>query len=160
MRRIGWLLALSLVLTACETPVPSGSPATGSAPSRESSGPARPAPRVARARTLGPAAQGLVERARTQSSAGEYALAAATLERAMRMDPDHPLLWLELARVRLAQRNFGQAEAMARRGLAAAADRRTQAAAWRVVVESLRGQGRASAAEQAERRANELDAQP
>jgi tetratricopeptide (TPR) repeat protein len=160
MRRTGWAIALSFMLVACETPAPSESPAGGAAAERESAGPARPAPRLSRARTLGPAAQGLVQQARTQAAAGEYSLAAATLERAMRMDPDHPLLWLELARVRLAQRSFAQAEAMARKGLAAAGDSRTQAAAWRMIAAALREQGRDASAIEAQQRAAALDARP
>jgi tetratricopeptide (TPR) repeat protein len=83
-------------------------------------------------------------------------LAAATLERALRMEPDHPQLWLELAEVRQAQHNYPQAEVMGRKALAAADDHATQALAWRLIAASLKAQGRARQADEAAENARRL----
>ncbi|HVL35497.1 MAG TPA: tetratricopeptide repeat protein, partial [Burkholderiales bacterium] len=47
--------------------------------------------------------------------AGRLAEAGASLERALRIEPRNPRLWHELARVRLAQGQFAQAEHLAAR---------------------------------------------
>jgi len=57
----------------------------------------------------------LMESARTDVRAGRLANAAATLERALRIEPANPRLWQELARVRLEQGQFAQAESTAMR---------------------------------------------
>jgi tetratricopeptide (TPR) repeat protein len=107
---------------------------------------------------LGAAAAALVRQARAQSAVGDFALAAATLERALRIEPDHPRLWLELGDVRQAQHNFTQAEVMGRKALAAADDHATQALAWRVIAASLKSQGHEREAAQALANARRLDA--
>lgn len=165
--RAGVMLAVLVGLAACETPgpsaptpeprsgVPEPPPRRGSADTqRPPSGPARPAARPTRQYALGAAAGSLVTQARGQLARGEHAVAAATLERAMRIEPDHPLLWIELARVRQAQGNPAQAEAMGRTALSlASGDARVEAAAWRVIAESLAARGRNAEAREAERRA-------
>ncbi len=120
-------------------------------------GPARPPLRIARVQPLGAAASALVRDARAQSSRGEFALAAATLERAMRIEPDHPRLWIELGLVREAAHNYTQAEVMGRKALAVADDHATQALAWRLIAASLKAQGRASQAAEAAETARRLD---
>ena len=62
----------------------------------------------------------LLEQGRTQYADGEYPAAAATLERAIRIEPANPWLWIELARVHLATGNGAQAEAHARKALSLA----------------------------------------
>ncbi len=57
----------------------------------------------------------LVESARADSAAGRLPNAAASLERALRIEPRNPRLWQELARVRLKQGDFVQAESCALR---------------------------------------------
>ena len=61
------------------------------------------------------AVAGLLDSARTDAAAGRLAESAATLERALRIEPRNPRLWQELARVRLQQGDFAQAESMAQR---------------------------------------------
>ena len=56
-----------------------------------------------------------MESARTDAAAGRLPNAAASLERALRIEPRNPRLWQELARVRLQQGDFAQAESMAAR---------------------------------------------
>ncbi|HEY5896640.1 MAG TPA: tetratricopeptide repeat protein [Burkholderiales bacterium] len=58
---------------------------------------------------------GLMESARADSAAGRLPNAAASLERALRIEPRNPRLWQELARVRLKQGDFAQAESCALR---------------------------------------------
>ena len=52
--------------------------------------------------------------------AGNYGQASVTLERALRIEPDNPLVWIELGRVRLAENNGLQADAMGHKALALA----------------------------------------
>src|SRR5262252_6424274 len=61
------------------------------------------------------AVSSLVESARADASAGRLANAAASMERAIRLAPRNARLWQELARVRLQQGEFGQAEQVALR---------------------------------------------
>ena len=58
---------------------------------------------------------GLVESARADAAAGRLATAAASLERALRIEPKNPRLWQELARVRLQQGDLAQAQSLAAR---------------------------------------------
>jgi len=58
---------------------------------------------------------GLVESARGDAAAGRLATAAASLERALRIEPKNPRLWQELARVRLQQGDLTQAQSLAAR---------------------------------------------
>jgi predicted Zn-dependent protease len=58
---------------------------------------------------------GLVESARSDANSGRLVQAAATLERALRIEPRNPRLWHELARVRLRQGDTAQAANLAAR---------------------------------------------
>lgn len=55
----------------------------------------------------------LLGKARSQTAAGRLSDASVSLERALRIEPRNALLWHELARVRLAQGQFMQAENLA-----------------------------------------------
>ena len=61
------------------------------------------------------AVAGLLDAARADVDAGKLPNAAASLERALRIEPRNPRLWQELARVRLQQGDFAQAESTAQR---------------------------------------------
>jgi Tfp pilus assembly protein PilF len=99
----------------------------------------------------------LVAQAQSQANAGNDALAAVTLERALRIEPDNPLLWIELAKIRHNEGNESQAENLARKALAmATGDGKTQAAAWRVIANSYRARGRNPEAREAEVKAANL----
>ena len=66
--------------------------------------------------------------------------AAATVERALRIEPDNPLLWTELGRIRMGESNPAQAEAMGRKALSlATGDPAAQSSAWHLIADSLRG---------------------
>jgi Flp pilus assembly protein TadD len=82
---------------------------------------------------LPPASSGataaLLQQSRQQTAGGDFAMATSSLERALRINPRDPELWLELGRLKLRQGDFAQAENMGRRGLAVAgadATRRAQ----------------------------------
>jgi len=101
-------------------------------PGRSPSGSA-PAPR-------GPAAEpnaasvALLERSQAARSAGRYGEAAASLERALRIDPNNALLWIELAEIKAADGDRAQAGEMARKALTlAAGDRAIEARARRLL---------------------------
>jgi predicted Zn-dependent protease len=61
------------------------------------------------------AVSSLMDQARAEASAGRLGNAAASLERAIRLEPRNPRLWQELARLRLAQHDYVQAENVAMR---------------------------------------------
>jgi tetratricopeptide (TPR) repeat protein len=103
---------------------------------------------------LSRASRALVSQARHQSAAGDNPQAAATLERALRIEPDNPLVWIELGRVRLAEKDAAQADALGRKALAlATGDARAQGASWQLIADSLRLRGRNAEAADAEHRA-------
>jgi Tfp pilus assembly protein PilF len=100
-----------------------------------------------------------VSQAHQQSAGGDTTQAAATLERALRIEPDNPLVWIELGRVRLAENNAAQADAMGRKALTlASGDAAAQSSAWRLIADSLRARGDNGGAADAERRAASLSA--
>jgi Tfp pilus assembly protein PilF len=106
---------------------------------------------------LGAAASALVTQAHGQLAGGDTAQAAATLERALRIEPENPLVWIELGRVRLAESNPAQADAMARKALAlASGDAAAQSSAWHLIADSQRARGNNGAAADADRRAASL----
>ena len=76
----------------------------------------------------------LLEQSRDERAAGSYAEAAASIERALRIDPNNPALWIELAEIKAAEGNYDQAEMMARKALTlAGSDRSIMARADRLV---------------------------
>jgi hypothetical protein len=99
----------ALLLASCATaPEPASPPTAAPAPVEQA-----PAP------YLGPrentAVAGLMESARADAAAGRLPSAAASLERALRIEPRNPRLWNRLARVRLQQGDPAQAEGLAAR---------------------------------------------
>jgi predicted Zn-dependent protease len=116
--------------------------------------PPRPPPKQFR---LGPATNALVAQAHTQAHGGNYAPAAATIERAMRIEPENPLLWIELGQIRMSEGNAAQGDGMGHKALAlATGDPQAQASAWRLIAESLRARGRNQEAADADKRAGAL----
>ncbi len=62
-------------------------------------------------------AQSLVLDARQRRQRGDYAAAVQRLERAISITPRDPVVWFELARVRLAEEQWAEAENLAQRAL-------------------------------------------
>lgn len=107
--------------------------------------------------TLSPASRALVTQAESQRKKGDLPGATVSLERALRIEPGNPLLWIEMGRLRMDQRNYAQAESTARKALAmAVGDDRTQALAWQLIGDSLKARGRNPEAQAAYDRAREL----
>jgi Tfp pilus assembly protein PilF len=85
---------------------------------------------------------GLMDSARGEYAAGNFPSAAASLERALRIEPRNPRLWHELARVRLKQGQYAQAESVAARSNSwAADDKALRTENWRLIAESRRARG-------------------
>ena len=125
------LLVLLLGLTACTTAPVYESP--GSAPG--SSGDVAGAPGSGADSGSAGAVGELVESSRASRASGDYALALADIERAIRIEPRNPYLWLELGEIHLSGGDNGQAAAMARKALSIAGNDRTASAAAERLLE-------------------------
>lgn len=137
---------------APQTPTPPAQPPAPVPPP-----PAPPAP--TREFHLSAASAALVKQGRAQSLKGEYPSAIATLERALRIEPDNPLVWLELGQVHLSAKNPQQAESMARKAIAlATGNAAVQANGWRLIGDAYRSRGRDLDATEAYQKANAVSA--
>ena len=101
---------LLLLLGACAAPPPAPEQTPAPAPVEEA-----PPPQPQAQPRENTAIAGLMESARADAAAGRLPTAAASLERALRIEPRNPRLWQELARVRLQQGDYAQAESTAAR---------------------------------------------
>jgi tetratricopeptide (TPR) repeat protein len=109
-----------------------------------------PAPREFR---LSPATQSLVAQAHTLQGRGDLLGASSTLDRALRIEPSNPLLWIELGRIRLVEGDAHQAEVCGRKALAlASSDQRALSGARHLLADALRTQGRNQEASEVESR--------
>lgn len=135
------ILALLLLLVACasEPPAPSPSPSE-----RQPAPGAAPAPLPApEAKKESVAVASILQGARAEAASGQLASAAASIERALRIEPRNPRLWNELARVRLQQRDYAQAAATAARSNAfAGGDADLRASNADIIAQARRAQGR------------------
>lgn len=171
------LILLTILVSACRLPnpytapsKPQQTPPSGGAPTLPSPSPEQvpppverqpvpetPPPQPPRSYELGAAARSLVEQAHAQAAAGNLPVAASSIERALRIEPNNPLLWIELGQVRQAESNFEQAENLGRKALSlATGDPKTQSSAWRLIASALQGRGRGPEAREAQARAEEL----
>ncbi|HEY4368391.1 MAG TPA: tetratricopeptide repeat protein [Steroidobacteraceae bacterium] len=164
------LLILAFTLGGCAVPQPYKSP--GQAPSVPVPPPPSPTqtqpmpeqprveepqplpPPVIREPSLGPASKALVDQARVQMASKNFAVAAGSIERALRIEPDNPLLWIELGKVRQAEGNYPQAENMARKAVSMSTNApRAQSAAWSLIADSYRARGKNAEARDADLKA-------
>jgi tetratricopeptide (TPR) repeat protein len=122
-------LVLLATLAACSTLEGTQRPGSPSAPRPGSAGspapPESPPPSVAAparppSETSG-ATQALLAQSRAARTAGNYAQANATIERALRIAPSDASLWVELGEIELATGNAAQAATLARKALTLAA---------------------------------------
>lgn len=126
------------VIPAPTTPAPE--PNTGAAPST-------PAP---------PAVLALMNAAQASLASGELDNAAASLERAIRLQPRNPQLWHTLAEVRLKQQQPGLAEDLAKKSNLHAQGRTALIRAnWAIIAEARRQKGDAEGAAEAQHKAGE-----
>lgn len=109
---------------------------------------------------LGAAAAALVRQARQQAASGNSQLALSTVERALRIEPKNPLLWLMLGQAHQGAGQYGLAESMGHKALQlASGDPDLQSRAWRLIGDALRAQGRNQEADDAYTHADQLAAQ-
>ena len=108
-------------VTNAEVPSPTASPADAAGPPAAEPGidafsgrPDEPAPGAS------PVVLALLDEAQRHDAGGDSARAAATLERALRIEPRAPVLWTRLAGLRLGQRQYVLAESLALRALSLA----------------------------------------
>ena len=161
--------AFLLALDACTLPQPYRPPGQGPAvpvpapppgsPTQTQPAPEQPRveepqplpPPVIREPTLGAASRALVDQSRVQMASKNFTVAAGSIERALRIEPDNPLLWIELGKVRQAEGNYVQAENMGRKAVSMATNApRTQSAAWSLIADSYRSRGKNAEARDAD----------
>jgi tetratricopeptide (TPR) repeat protein len=110
-----------------------------------------PRPPLTRENQLSPATSSLVTQAHALIAHGDLDGASATLDRALRIEPNNPLLWVERGKLRLAENDPRQAESCARKALAlASGDRAAQAQSGHLLADALRAQKRNQEAQQVE----------
>jgi tetratricopeptide (TPR) repeat protein len=166
MATLAAVLAATLLLSGCpaslrsspdvgapSNPAPnSQAPASPTSPALPPPPPPQPPPPPPRENHLSPATRSLVTQAHTLVAHGDLDGASSTLDRALRIEPNNPLLWVELGRLRLAESDAHQAEVCGRKALAlASGDRTTQAQAGRLLADALRAQQRNQEAVEVER---------
>jgi len=101
-----------------------------------------------------------VQQASREAASGNPQLAQSTLERALRIEPANPLLWIMLGQAHESEGQYELAGSMGRKAVQlAAGDPRAQASAWRLIGDSLRARGRNEEANEAYSRADMLAAQ-
>lgn len=106
-----------------------------------------------------PAVVMLLNRANRDARAGRHDNAAASLERALKIEPSNAWLWHRLAATRLDQGRLGEAASLAARSNSlAAGDDDLQAGNWRLIARVHRLRGEEVAARAAEDRARRLSA--
>jgi tetratricopeptide (TPR) repeat protein len=118
------------------------------------------APPTTRQFHLGAAATALVAQAHRQAGGGDPQQAISTIERALRIEPDNPLLWIELGEIHEAAGHYDQAGGIGHKALQlATGDPHAQSASWHLIAESLKARNRNAEAAEAQHRADEFSAQ-
>ncbi len=140
-----------------EEPASAPAPPVEAPPTRVAQAPA-PAPSAPSDKPLipglPPAADALARQAEQQRQTGDYAGAAASLERSLRVAPREAYLWNRLARVRMEQGLSAQAGQLAARSNDLAGSQASiKKDNWRIIAESKRRAGDTAGASEAEKRA-------
>lgn len=106
---------------------------------------------------VSPAVIALLETAREQAAAGADEQAAASLERALRIEPRNPWLWHRLGVLRLQQGRYQEAIDLAAKSNSHASNNsRVQAGNWELIARARMELGDTAGAEQARHRVREL----
>jgi predicted Zn-dependent protease len=101
-----------------------------------------------------PAVLALMQEANDNSASGQLDNAAATLERAIRIQPRNALLWQKLAEVRLKQNQPGLAEDLAKKSNVLAKDNKSLVGKnWSIIADARRQKGDAEGASDADSKA-------
>ena len=133
------MTAVLIAGCASAPPTPSSSarqPAPGSPPPASQ-------PEGISVKTESIAVASILQNARAEAASGRLANAAASIERALRIEPRNPRLWNELARVRLQQRDYAQAESTAARSNSfAGSDADLRASNADIIAQARRASGK------------------
>lgn len=149
------LLASAILLIACQAPKDKTSDWTSA------SGEVRPGPKTHRA------VLALLNKARQSSRRGSLSTAESHLERALRIEPQNPALWLYMAKLRLYAAKSKEAINLAKKALALssfsgggsanrASRRSLQADCWRVIAHAHQKMGNLKEAQNAQDKAKSL----
>ena len=147
------LFSLLIPLTACQAPKEKA-PAWSSA-----SGEVRPGPKT------GKAVLALLSKARQASKMGSLSTSESYLERALRIEPQNPTLWLYLAKLRLFAKKSTEAINLAKKAMAlssrggtASTEERNalQADCWRVIAHAYQNMDMLKKAQKAQDKSNTL----
>jgi tetratricopeptide (TPR) repeat protein len=100
----------------------------------------------------------LLEESKAKMAQGKPTIAAASLERALRLDPKNARLWMQLGLVRLRQKNWQQAISLAKKSNSLAVkDVELQAANWKIIAQAHSRAGNKGVAKIAAERAFKLE---
>lgn len=127
----------------------------------EVSPPLRPVPDYPRSaeQVSGAAVTSLIRQARAQRQAGQPDQAAASLERALRIEPRNYFVWSALGQTYLAQKNYAQAESVAQKStVLARGNVWVELENWKTIAIARQARGDAVGALQAQARVDELAA--
>lgn len=147
------LFAIVMSLVACQAPKDKG------AGWSSVSGEVRPGPKT------GKAVIALLSKARQASKKGSLSSAESHLERALRIEPQNPTLWLYMAKLRLFAAKPSEAINLAKKALAlsarggnASSDERNslQADCWRVIAHAYSKMNNIEKAQKAQEKSNSL----
>lgn len=148
------LFSLTISLIACQAPKDKTTGWTSA------SGEVRPGP------DTGKAVIALLNKARQASKKGSLSTAESHLERALRIEPQNPTLWLYMAKLRLYAEKPQEAINLAKKALALSshdssvsktAGRSLQADSWRVIAHAQSKLNNPKAAQKAQDMANSLN---
>jgi predicted Zn-dependent protease len=166
--RLALLLILISLLGACaagpgRAPVPveerSGVNAGGEAPGVPATmrSPSVPYDQLAHSASPGAAVIALLDAADKDRALGRTDSAAATLERALRLEPKNAYLWYRLAALRLEQQNWQQAFVLANKSNSLVSDNTPlKIRNWKLIAEAKRRLGDTAASREAEAEINRL----
>ncbi len=166
MKKLGPLFVL-LLLSACSSSPPRTLPpvveSSSSVPGAKPTPiPVEPPPTVVvtplpEQKLDGDAVVALVDQSGSYQVTGDADAAAASLERALRIEPRNARLWQRLARVRMEQGEAAQAEQLALKSNALArSDGQLRAENWRIVAQARWAMNDSAGAQRAEQKAQEL----
>ena len=99
-----------------------------------------------------------MDQARTEANAGRLNNAAASMERAIRLEPKNARLWQELARLRLNQQDYVQAENVALRSNALTrGDFAIRTENWNIIAQAREARGDTAGARSARELAKRVE---
>ena len=155
------LLLVAALLAGCAAAPPTPAPPETSPQSTPPPAPVETAPPVALGapaapapRAQNPAVERLMASARADQAASRLGSAEATIERALRIAPHDARLWQQLARIRLQQGQYAQAESLAARSNTwAGGDSALRAENWNLIAQARDARGDDAGARAAQRSA-------